>query len=139
MPPAKVFCDSSFLIAALNKKEGERHFECRAKFEKLIKDKVSLIITWYVFHETSSILMRKCGTVVWSHFIRSVLPSLEVFELPDKFEFDTLDHYKSWIKKDDVSFCDVLSFRVINEFLNRIPIAEEDRHFRAVFGLATYS
>jgi len=115
----KVFCDTSFFISFISKRE--KHYQrSREIIEYLVKERVELYTTWDVISETLTFLLYHYGADLSLKFLDQVKPSLSIIKLDDDLRAKAETAFRQLAKDKNISYCDIISYVVVKEVLGDI-------------------
>ncbi len=127
----KVFCDTSFFYAVLDKNDFDH--ERAISFAQWIKENhVAVLTTWEVVIETVTLLRYRLTYNGAAVFIKTVLPSLNIIYISDPDRAKALEIFLKLSKDKKISLCDAVSYTVITEHLESIPCIAFDEDFRTM-------
>lgn len=128
---SKVFCDTSFFYAVLDKNDFDH--ERAISFAQWIKENhVAVLTTWEVVIETVTLLRYRLSYNGAAVFIKTVLPNLNIIYISDPDRTKALETFLKLSKDKKISLCDAVSYAVIKEHLKDIPSIAFDDDFRAM-------
>ncbi|MDP3112795.1 MAG: PIN domain-containing protein [Thermodesulfovibrionales bacterium] len=128
---SKVFCDTSFFYAVLDKNDFDH--ERAISFAQWIKEShVAVLTTWEVVIETVTLLRYRLNYNGAAVFIKTVLPNLNIIYISDSDRAKALETFLKLSRDKKISLCDAVSYTVIKEHLEGVPSIAFDADFRAM-------
>ena len=130
-PQNRVFCDTSFFFASLYPQDinydraGDILAECQ-------ENAVTLHTTWDVISETVTLLRYRANYRSAIQFLEIVKPSLAIVRYDDSVRLAAEEVFKKLSKDKKISYCDALSFVIINDLLDGMPCLTFDGDFRSL-------
>ncbi|MBI5787513.1 MAG: type II toxin-antitoxin system VapC family toxin [Candidatus Schekmanbacteria bacterium] len=112
----QVFCDTSFFIASLSKKE-KNYLKALKIIQQTAGKNIDFYTTWDVVSETITFLLYHYGYHLAIKFIEEVKPTLKIISPDENLRIKAEKTFKKLAKEAEVSFCDVVSFLVVKEIL----------------------
>lgn len=132
--PSRVFCDTSFFYAALDR-EDINHRQARALTEEAAATRVILLATWDIVSETVTLLRYRRSFQAALNFLDHVKPQLRIVAYGDRVRTEAEQVFRDYGRARRLSFCDAISFVVVATLLDHMPCLAFDDDFRAL-GLA---
>lgn len=128
---SKVFCDTSFFYAVLDKNDFDH--ERAISFAQWIKEShVAVLTTWEVVIETVTLLRYRLNYNGAAVFIKTVLPNLNIIYISDSDRAKALETFLKLSRDKKISLCDAVSYTVIKEHLEGVPSIAFDDDFRTM-------
>ncbi len=135
-PQSRAFCDTSFFFASLYTgdtnydRAGDILAECQAR-------SITLHTTWDIVSETVTLLRYRAGYKTAVQFLDVIKPALAIVRYDDSVRSAAEKIFKKLSKDKKLSYCDALSFVIINGLLDNMPCLTFDGDFRSL-GLTVY-
>jgi len=123
-----IFIDSSFFKAIIDSKD-EFHKDSQIIWEKLEKERTTLVTSNYVLDESFTLIRIRCGLKVVDRFRKDLAESAQFLKIVRATVADEANAWK-WFLKDwsKLSFTDCVSFAIM-ERLHLIRACTFDGHF----------
>jgi len=137
IPGSKLFCDTSFFYAALDPND-ENHQRAKAISKTLKMKKVSLYCTRDIIVETITLLRYRFSYKGAIKFIKDVKPKLNVIQSDPTIDAKAESLFIKLNVDKKLSYCDIISYIVVQDVLNNIPCCSFDSDFESL-GLTTIS
>jgi predicted nucleic acid-binding protein len=125
----KVFCDTSFFYASLDKNDYD-HVAARAMAGWLKDKSIAIITTWEIVVETVTLLRYRLSFRGAEVFIKNVLPYLNIIYITDNERSKALESFLKLSKDKKLSLCDLISNVVVRMHFSEIPCIAFDDDFR---------
>jgi predicted nucleic acid-binding protein len=129
--PARLFCDTSFFYACFDQHDVNHE---RAKY--LSEDAAAvgsrLYVTWDIISETLTLLRYRRSYREALAFLAEIKPDLHIVNYGDSVRVEAEQIFRRYGRDHKLSFCDAVSFVVVNTLLDDIPSLAFDADFRAL-------
>jgi len=123
------YCDTSFFAATLNPRD-QYHERAAEINHYAAKEKTILFTSWEVIDETATLLLVRGNAILANHFIKKVIPQLEIVDYDKSYRKEILKHFLKFNSgKKIFSFTDVTSYVIIKYLLKDIPLLTFDHDF----------
>ncbi|MBI4373520.1 MAG: type II toxin-antitoxin system VapC family toxin [Deltaproteobacteria bacterium] len=127
MPPALLFCDTSFFFASLVPADPN-HFKAKEALD--VYKTARLTTTWDIIGETVTLLRYRGNYNLAVQFLDKVRPHLELVSYDASVREETVKVFRKHASDKRLSFCDCLSFVILSIFLEDVPVLTFDRDFK---------
>lgn len=121
-----VFLDTSALYAVLDR-DDSNHLEARATWERMLRERFTLVTTNYVLVEASALVQHRLGLSALCTFHEDIVPLLAVEWVTETRHHSGVSSVLTAARKK-LSLVDCLSFQVMRELAAR-DVFCFDKHF----------
>lgn len=128
IPGDRVFCDTSFFYASLDINETTHH-QALQILDICAKQRVRFFTTWEIISETVTLLRYRLSYNSAVRFIDEVIPEMNIIQITPSMKVEALRIFKRYNQDKRISFCDILSYLVVTQQLERIPSLAFDPDF----------
>lgn len=129
MSNRSVFVDTSFYYASLDPRDAH-HEKAIQLNHQVVEKKLQMLSTWEIICETVTLLRNRFGYKAAVLFIDQILPSLEIIYIDDDIRALALKWFKKLSADKKISLCDVVSYLLVTQKLDHIPILAFDDDFK---------
>lgn len=125
--PLRFFCDTSFFFALLNVPDpGHRS----AKQFLMDHKNATLITTWDIVSETTTLLRYRLNYLIALEFLHQVKPHLELISYDASVKEEAVRVFAKFSRDKKLSLCDCLSFVILTSILSQVPVLTFDNDFK---------
>jgi predicted nucleic acid-binding protein len=124
-----VFCDTSFFYACLDPKDAN-HARARLLVAESATAGTTWCTTWDIISETVTLLLYRRNYHAALAFLTDVKPGLHIVAYGDRVRDEAEHMFRTYARDHRLSFCDAISFVVVNSLLDHVPCFTFDADFR---------
>jgi len=127
-PNDRAFCDTSFFFASLYPQDI--NYERAGQIlGDVLTQQISLWTTWDIVSETATLLLYRFNSRAAIRFLDEIKPALSVVYYDDSVRKEAEQIFRLFSKDKKLSFCDAISYVVVNTILKDIVCLSFDEDF----------
>jgi predicted nucleic acid-binding protein len=127
--PARVFCDTSFFYACLDRGDAN-HGRAVDLLREAADAGTAFWATWDVVGETVTVLRYRRSFAIALTFLTDVKPTLHLVRYGDRVRDEAEEVFRLHARGRRLSFCHAISFVVVTTLLDHVPCLAFDEDFR---------
>jgi predicted nucleic acid-binding protein len=129
--PGRLFCDTSFFYACFDHRNVNHERAGQLSEEAAAVDS-ALYVTWDIIGETLTRLRYRRSYRDALTFFTEVKPYLRIVNYGQTVRTEAEQIFRTYSRERKLSFCDAISFVVVNTLLDAMPCLAFDTDFRAL-------
>ena len=129
--PPRLFCDTSFFYACLDRSEVN-HQRSRNLAAEAAESATTLYTTWDIISETVTLLRYRRGFREALAFLTEIKPHLHIVDYGAGVRAEAEQIFRRYGRDHKLSFCDAVSFVVVTTLLDHTPCLAFDEDFRSL-------
>jgi predicted nucleic acid-binding protein len=127
-PGKRAFCDTSFFFASLYPKDVN-YGRAGQILKEALAQEVTLYTTWDIISETATLLLYRFSPKAAIRFLEEIKPVLSIVYYDESVRKETERAFRLFIKDKKLSFCDAISYVIVNAVLRDIVCLSFDEDF----------
>src|SRR5512139_2691212 len=127
-PNRRAFCDTSFFFAALYPKDVN-YDRAGEILDKALRQDVDLLTTWDIISETVTLLVYRFNARAAVRFLDELKPVLTIVAYDHSVRDEAERVFRIGIRDKKISFCDAISFVVVETILKDCACLSFDDDF----------